>query len=139
MATFVVSALWHGVYPGFYFSFVTLALFNIVSQASTRLLRPCFVTYDSAGVERPRPYWKSAYDVLTWVTTQGAFYYSANPFKQMSFANVVASWSAVYWFFHVGAAAVMLLYVLFGGLLKRFHTRRPRTETVQPDSKVKDE
>ncbi len=125
VATFVLSALWHGVYPGFYFSFVSLALLNIVSQFSTQLLRPLFVVYDAEGHEHPRPYWKAAYDAVTWFSTQTCFYYCANPFKQMSTQNVVATWNSVYWVMHVGGAALLVVFWAAGPLLRRWGSRRP--------------
>jgi hypothetical protein len=35
--TFIVSALWHGIYPGFFIFFVAIALLEIQSKAFPRL------------------------------------------------------------------------------------------------------
>jgi lysophospholipid acyltransferase len=117
LATFLVSAFWHGFYAGFYLSFVTFAFCNIVSQMSTKLLRPLFISRDGTIVSR----WKSYYDFLTWFLTQCCFYYSAIPFKMYTIDNTLRMWSSVYYVYHVGAALLFVLFLLFGKLLKAYH------------------
>jgi lysophospholipid acyltransferase len=113
----MVSAFWHGFYAGFYLSFVTFAFCNIVSQMSTKLLRPLFISRDGTIVSR----WKSYYDFLTWFLTQCCFYYSAIPFKMYTIDNTLRMWSAVYYVYHVGAALLFVFFLLFGKLLKAHH------------------
>ena len=124
IATFLVSAFWHGFYAGFYLSFLTFAYLNIASQMATKLLRPIFISRDGKTVSPLKP----AYDVLTWVLTQMVFYYSANPFKMFSVANVMACWGSVYFCFHIGGTLLILFFVLFGKQLQRLHIDR-RIET----------
>lgn len=128
VATFLVSAFWHGFYPGFYFSFIAFAVANIASQMATRNVRPFFAEGGQLQALKP------GYDFVTWFLTQACFYYSANPFKQMSTTNVLATWGSVYWIFHVGSLALILFYIVFGPVLRKFHPRRPATE-VKPKAK----
>jgi lysophospholipid acyltransferase len=119
-ATFLVSAFWHGFYPGFYLSFLSFGYLNIASQMATKLLRPIFISADGKRVSRFKP----AYDFVTWFATQTCFYYCANPFKMFSVQNVLATWGAIYYCFHVGGTILIVFYMLFGDQLRRLHIDR---------------
>ena len=55
--TFLLSAFWHGFYPGYYFSFLGMAWMTYISRNCRRYIRPLFLTrwakyriiYDIAG------------------------------------------------------------------------------------------
>ena len=125
-ATFLTSALWHGFYPGFYLSFLSFAYLNIVSQMSTKLIRPIFISPDGQRKSPLKPF----YDALTWLTTQTCFYYCANPFKMMSVRNTLATWSAVYFTHHVVGTLLLVVYFVFGSTFRRLHMDR-QTEQVK--------
>lgn len=130
LATFVVSAFWHGFYPGFYFSFVAFAFLNVLSQMGTKFVRPFFLRKDGSPNSL-----KPLYDFITWILVQTAFYYCANPFKQMSLQNVVATWNSVYWVFHLAGLGALLFYLLFGSLLLKLHPYKPSKVTENVDKK----
>ncbi|KAK1794777.1 hypothetical protein P4O66_009975, partial [Electrophorus voltai] len=69
--TFVLSALWHGVYPGYYFTFLTGIPITLAARAVRRNLRPYFLGSRSV---------KLAYDVVTWTATQFTVCYAVMPF-----------------------------------------------------------
>ncbi|KAG7270965.1 hypothetical protein CRUP_017069 [Coryphaenoides rupestris] len=69
--TFVLSALWHGVYPGYYFTFITAIPITAAARAVRRCIRHYFLW--SRGV-------KLLYDLLTWAATQLAICYTVMPF-----------------------------------------------------------
>jgi hypothetical protein len=48
VATFLVSAFWHGFYAGFYLSFASFAFLNIASHMMSRLFRPVVSTRDGS-------------------------------------------------------------------------------------------
>uniref|UniRef100_A0A673CNF0 Membrane bound O-acyltransferase domain containing 1 n=1 Tax=Sphaeramia orbicularis TaxID=375764 RepID=A0A673CNF0_9TELE len=69
--TFVLSALWHGVYPGYYFTFLTAIPITMAARAMRKSIRHFFL--GSRGV-------KLGYDIITWAATQLAICYTVMPF-----------------------------------------------------------
>ncbi|KAK3572229.1 hypothetical protein QTP86_027188, partial [Hemibagrus guttatus] len=69
--TFVLSALWHGVYPGYYFTFLSGIPFTLTARAVRRNFRHYFVHSHSV---------KLAYDIITWAATQLTICYTVMPF-----------------------------------------------------------
>uniref|UniRef100_A0AAY4ERK3 Membrane bound O-acyltransferase domain containing 1 n=1 Tax=Denticeps clupeoides TaxID=299321 RepID=A0AAY4ERK3_9TELE len=69
--TFVLSALWHGVYPGYYFTFLTGIPVTLAARAMRRNFRHHFLC----------SHWvKLAYDLVTWAATHLAICYTVMPF-----------------------------------------------------------
>uniref|UniRef100_A0A8C5F010 Lysophospholipid acyltransferase 1-like n=1 Tax=Gouania willdenowi TaxID=441366 RepID=A0A8C5F010_GOUWI len=69
--TFILSAMWHGVYPGYYFTFLTAIPITLAARAIRRSIRHYFLGSRAL---------KLGYDVLTWVATQLAICYTVMPF-----------------------------------------------------------
>uniref|UniRef100_A0A665SV48 Membrane bound O-acyltransferase domain containing 1 n=1 Tax=Echeneis naucrates TaxID=173247 RepID=A0A665SV48_ECHNA len=69
--TFILSALWHGVYPGYYFTFITAIPITMAARAIRKSIRHYFL--GSKGL-------KMGYDILTWAATQLAICYTVMPF-----------------------------------------------------------
>uniref|UniRef100_A0A3Q3JYU4 Membrane bound O-acyltransferase domain containing 1 n=1 Tax=Monopterus albus TaxID=43700 RepID=A0A3Q3JYU4_MONAL len=69
--TFILSALWHGVYPGYYISAITTIPITIAARAIRRSVRHYFL--GSRGL-------KLGYDILTWAATQLVICYIIMPF-----------------------------------------------------------
>ncbi|XP_029426522.1 lysophospholipid acyltransferase 1 isoform X3 [Nannospalax galili] len=69
--TFVLSALWHGVYPGYYFTFLTGVPVTLAARAVRSNFRHRFLSSKAL---------KCVYDVVTWAATQLAVSYIAAPF-----------------------------------------------------------
>uniref|UniRef100_A0A8C5EA46 Membrane bound O-acyltransferase domain containing 2a n=1 Tax=Gouania willdenowi TaxID=441366 RepID=A0A8C5EA46_GOUWI len=70
-ATFLLSAMWHGVYPGYYLTFVTGIGMTMAARAIRHNIRPHFLVSDVH---------KRVYDVITWAATQVAISYTVVPF-----------------------------------------------------------
>uniref|UniRef100_A0A8C3KZE5 Membrane bound O-acyltransferase domain containing 1 n=1 Tax=Chrysolophus pictus TaxID=9089 RepID=A0A8C3KZE5_CHRPC len=73
--TFVLSALWHGIYPGYYFTFLTGILITLAARAIRNNCRHYFLS--SVPL-------KMTYDVATWVVTQLAVCYTVAPFVMLA-------------------------------------------------------
>lgn len=99
LATFSVSALWHGVMAGYYLTFITAAFLQMIGKVFRRRLRPLFV-----GTS-----WKRPYDALTWVVTQLAGGYCVAPFFVMYLRSSLLAWMSVYFYIHLGIIASWLL------------------------------
>uniref|UniRef100_A0AAR2ITZ4 Membrane bound O-acyltransferase domain containing 2a n=1 Tax=Pygocentrus nattereri TaxID=42514 RepID=A0AAR2ITZ4_PYGNA len=70
-ATFLLSAMWHGVYPGYYFTFITGISVTLAARAVRHNVRQHFLGSSTL---------KLFYDVITWASTQIAICYTVVPF-----------------------------------------------------------
>jgi len=106
LATFGTSALWHGISPGYYLTFITASFVDTTAKLFRRHVRPFFLAVDQKS---PGPY-KKAYDLFTITTTQLAFSYIPVPFLVLSFAGSVKVWSRLYFFVHVVLIVCMAFF-----------------------------
>ncbi|KAM7420422.1 hypothetical protein PAMA_014915 [Pampus argenteus] len=99
--TFILSALWHGVYPGYYFTFITAIPITMAARAVRRSVRHCFL--GSKGL-------KLVYDVLTWAATQLAICYTVMPFLLLAVEPAMVYYRSMY--FHVHIISILAAIVL---------------------------
>ncbi|KAJ8353843.1 hypothetical protein SKAU_G00214100 [Synaphobranchus kaupii] len=101
--TFVLSALWHGVYPGYYFTFLTAIPITLAARAVRKNVRQYFLS--SAAV-------KFNYDVLTWVATQFAICYTVMPFLLLAVEPTMQYYRSMYFHLHIVSVltAIILLF-----------------------------
>ncbi|XP_044246128.1 lysophospholipid acyltransferase 2 isoform X3 [Ursus arctos] len=97
--TFILSAIWHGVYPGYYLTFLT----GVVMTLAARAMRSNFRHY---FIEPPQL--KLLYDVVTWVMTQIAISYTVVPFVLLSVKPSFMFYSSWYYCLHVAGILVLL-------------------------------
>uniref|UniRef100_A0A3P8UXV3 Membrane bound O-acyltransferase domain containing 1 n=1 Tax=Cynoglossus semilaevis TaxID=244447 RepID=A0A3P8UXV3_CYNSE len=90
--TFVLSALWHGVYPGYYFTFITAIPITIAARAIRKYIRHYFL--GSRGV-------KMGYDILTWAATQLAICYTVMPFLLLAVDSTLVYYRSMYFHVHI--------------------------------------
>nr|KAF6447949.1 membrane bound O-acyltransferase domain containing 2 [Rousettus aegyptiacus] len=124
--TFVLSAIWHGVYPGYYLTFLTGVVMTLAARAIRNNIRHYFIE---------PPQLKFLYDVITWMATQIAISYTVVPFVLLSIKPSFKFYSSWYYCLHIVAILVLLL-------LPAKNTQRGRSthENVQPSrSKRSDE
>ncbi|KAJ3597568.1 hypothetical protein NHX12_001091 [Muraenolepis orangiensis] len=99
--TFVLSALWHGVYPGYYFTFITAIPITAAARALRRCVRHYFLC--SRGV-------KLLYDIMTWAATQLAICYTVMPFLLLAVEPTMVYYRSM--FFHVHLISMLVAFVL---------------------------
>ncbi|XP_035248305.1 lysophospholipid acyltransferase 1 isoform X2 [Anguilla rostrata] len=90
--TFVLSALWHGVYPGYYFTFLTAIPITIAARAVRKNFRQYFLS---------SPAVKFSYDVVTWLATQLAICYTVMPFLLLAVEPTMRYYRSMYFHFHI--------------------------------------
>ena len=100
LATFVLSAIWHGFYPGYYCCFVTGALVTAAARNGRRYIRPYF--QKTAAL-------RLFYDVLTIIMTRFALAFTVGPFVLLSLADTWKFYCKIYFVLHVLCALGMLL------------------------------
>ncbi|KAG6586882.1 Lysophospholipid acyltransferase [Phytophthora cinnamomi] len=99
LATYFVSALWHGFYPGYYLFFLTVPLATAVNRLARRHVRPYVVG------SRIKP----LYDLVGMVCTAMVVNYLAVSFVVLSWEEAVAGFRSMRFAGHVGLVVCYLL------------------------------
>ncbi|KAM8726248.1 lysophospholipid acyltransferase 2b [Acanthopagrus schlegelii] len=92
-ATFILSAMWHGAYPGYYLTFLTGIVITLAARAVRHNVRPHFLQ---------SPTNKLVYDVITWAATQIAICYTVVPFVLLSVGPSLKFYRSWYFSLHIG-------------------------------------
>ncbi|XP_032869559.1 lysophospholipid acyltransferase 1 isoform X1 [Amblyraja radiata] len=96
--TFILSALWHGVYPGYYFTFFTAIPITLAARAMRTNFRHYFLSSKTKKV---------VYDILTWTSTQLALCYIVTPFLLLATEPTIKFYRSMYFHFHILCALVL--------------------------------
>ncbi|KAM4804265.1 membrane-bound glycerophospholipid O-acyltransferase 2 isoform X2 [Urocitellus parryii] len=99
--TFFLSAIWHGVYPGYYLTFLTGVLMTLAARAMRNNFRHYFLK---------TPQLKLFYDIITWAVTQIAISYTVVPFVLLSIKPSFTFYSSWYYCLHV--CSILVLWLL---------------------------
>ncbi len=99
---FFLSAFWHGLYPGYYMTFIIAAFATNCARALRKWLRPKFEDPKTKST----PFWYNLGGVLMTTTTMG---HCGSPFVVLDGAQGWAIWKSVNF---VGPASVLGMYVL---------------------------
>ncbi|XP_076362099.1 lysophospholipid acyltransferase 6-like isoform X2 [Tachypleus tridentatus] len=99
LLTYLLSALWHGFYPGYYFTFLGGALFTMAARSVRRSIRPYFqLSCHTAFV----------YDIITCITTRVCLAYIVFPFLLVEFYASIQ----IYWqFYFIGH--ILSIFAIF--------------------------
>lgn len=110
--TYLVSAFWHGFYPGYYMFFLSVAAATMVHRQFRRKIRPRFVLEDG---KTPGPY-KGLYDAMSIIVTSVALNYFIMSFVVLAFDRSAGAFKGFNYFGHIGLA---ISFVIFNsGLIK---------------------
>lgn len=93
LITFAISAFWHGIFPGYYLTFLTASLFGMAGNKIYRM--KLSVPYLSG--------------FFAWVFTIFAINYGGAPFVLLDFNAGLAVWSEFYFIPHILAGLLMVL------------------------------
>ncbi|KAM3839526.1 lysophospholipid acyltransferase 1 isoform 2-T2 [Vipera latastei] len=99
--TFLLSALWHGVYPGYYFTFITGIFMTLAARRVRNNCRHIFIS--------PKPL-KVGYDMVTWLATQLSVCYTVAPFVLLAVEPTIKLYKSLY--FHMHILCILVLLVL---------------------------
>ncbi|GMF13176.1 unnamed protein product [Phytophthora lilii] len=99
LATYSVSALWHGFYPGYYLFFLTVPLATAVNRLARRHVRPYVVGSPI----------KPLYDLVGMLCTAMVVNYLAVSFVVLSWEEAVAGFRSMRFAGHVGLVVCYLL------------------------------
>ncbi|XP_043929206.1 lysophospholipid acyltransferase 2 [Protopterus annectens] len=98
--TFMLSAVWHGVYPGYYLTFFTGVFMTLAARKIRNNVRHYFL--ESTRL-------KLLYDIVTWVATQLAISYTVVPFVLLSVEPSLRFYRSWFYFLHIVCVLVIFL------------------------------
>ncbi|KAI9593389.1 MBOAT, membrane-bound O-acyltransferase family-domain-containing protein [Syncephalis fuscata] len=111
-ATYIISAIWHGFYPGYYLTFASGAIVTTTARTMRRTFRPIVVPGHSATVPSVG---KRIYDVLGWFLTQTINNYIVAPFQILTFAGSWSVWQTNGFAPHIAMITMYCWLVYAGG------------------------
>ncbi|XP_064652034.1 lysophospholipid acyltransferase 1-like isoform X2 [Lineus longissimus] len=126
-AVFLVSAFWHGFYPGYYFMFLSAALFTVVARQVRRNIRPYFQTTPTKAF---------IYDCVTWAATRIGITYITCPFVILEMEPALDLYNSIFWCVHIVAFAILL--VLPHKQSSRQSTKSTEGSKVNPETKTQE-
>lgn len=104
LLTFVLSAMWHGFYPGYYLTFGSGTLFTLGARSVRRSVRPLFQRSKQG---------QRIYDLLTCLATRLAVAYLVFPFLMLDFRSSFKVYRHFWFMGHLGCLpAIYVLPVL---------------------------
>lgn len=117
MMTFLTSAFWHGVAPGYYFTFVLGGLLQSVGKSMRAHLRP----FVFANVRTPNPTYSTVtkytpkqlvYCTLSVIFVQLTMNFAALPFMLLEVGKSWTGWANLYFYGIVAAIGPMIAFRL---------------------------
>lgn len=107
--TYFISALWHGLYPGFFVVFLSMPLLTEVERLVRAVFNPLFAPgYDGRGAY-PQGLLPSLYWAICVICTVVALNYTAQCFSFGSLERSLRALGSLYYFGHVAALVAYLL------------------------------
>ncbi|VBB34760.1 unnamed protein product [Acanthocheilonema viteae] len=100
LSTYLLSAVWHGFFLGYYVTFLTGALFTVSARTVRRCLRWRF---------QRNQFLQRFYDILTLVMTKIALSYAAYPFVMMHLGPGLYFYSRLYFCLHIIASLALIV------------------------------
>ncbi|KAJ1801426.1 Lysophospholipid acyltransferase [Coemansia sp. RSA 2399] len=122
--TFLVSAWWHGFYPGYYLTFALGAIASNAARTLRRSLNPLVALGpDHASASSQKRFIKRVYDVAGWALSKYTLDFIVTPFMTLSLSASLRAWGSQYFAVPVGVLAINVIFNVIGvGRLLRTHT-----------------
>lgn len=119
--TYLVSAFWHGFYPGYYMFFLSVAAATNVHRQVHRKIRPRFLAEDR---KTPGPYlW--VYDVVSAICTSITLNYFIISFVTLAYEHAIFAFRGFDFFGHY---ALLVALLIFNSPLIKAPPRTPKPE-----------
>ncbi|KAI9506435.1 Lysophospholipid acyltransferase [Coemansia spiralis] len=110
VVTFLVSAWWHGFYPGYYLTFVLGAVASNTARTLRRNLNALVALAPEDENNQRKKTIKQAYDAAGWVLSKYTLDFTVVPFMALSLSTSLRAWRAQYF---VVLLAVLGIHVAF--------------------------
>ncbi|EPQ28369.1 uncharacterized protein PFL1_04196 [Pseudozyma flocculosa PF-1] len=136
MTTFLTSAFWHGLAPGYYLSFFLAGFMQSAARTLRKHLRP--MVFKDARAPNPTFSTLGSYTVpqllfcaVSVAGVQLTLNYAVAPFMLLDFGASIRGWKSVYFYGHLLTAAVLLSFQAGAGrYLDRISGRPKRAKEV---------
>eukprot|EP01122_Echinamoeba_exundans_P009905 TRINITY_DN3566_c0_g1_i1.p1 TRINITY_DN3566_c0_g1~~TRINITY_DN3566_c0_g1_i1.p1 ORF type:complete len:357 (+),score=67.06 TRINITY_DN3566_c0_g1_i1:495-1565(+) len=120
LVTFFVSAIWHGLYPGYYVFFFFSAVFVEIGQRFGSVFLPFALEADGKTPKHPQ---KAIFDMFARILLLLTVDYLALPFQLMAFDYGIKGLASVNYVGHIGITIALAVF-LVGRVIC---PRRPRS------------
>jgi lysophospholipid acyltransferase len=114
-ATYFISSLWHGLYPGFFFVFLTVPLLTAIERLAKQKLNPIFAPgYDGYRIDTyPKGFGPKVYWYVCMFFTLLAMNYVVQAFTMGSLENTLRTYRSYQFYGHIAiVAAYVILLIL---------------------------
>jgi lysophospholipid acyltransferase len=120
LLTYLVSSLWHGLYPGFFFVFLSMPLVSRVERLIREKVNPLIIpTYNPRDPKSyPTTIPARIYSIICWIGSILTMNYVAQTFSMSSFENSWTALSSLYFTGHVVFGSLFLLLSIMPGAKK---------------------
>ncbi|KAJ2021800.1 Lysophospholipid acyltransferase [Coemansia sp. IMI 209128] len=105
--TFMVSAWWHGFYPGYYLTFVIAAFVSSAARTLRRNLNPLVAQTKSDNV-------KLVYNFAGWVLSKYTLDFTVSPFMVLTLPLSVTAWRNNYFSVPIAVVVIHLAFNVLG-------------------------
>ncbi|KAF9649614.1 MBOAT-domain-containing protein [Thelephora ganbajun] len=124
MMTFTVSAIWHGVSPGYYLTFVFGGFVTTAARLVRSAVRPLLIPVPGQPTTSPS-FNKRIYDWSGVVLTAMLMNYAAAPFMLLTVENTLKCFSRVAWYGYIIVGGSLFFFYAGGTrALKRAQAKR---------------
>jgi len=120
MCVYIVSAIWHGFYPGYYNTFGLGAVMTEISHRFRRHVRPMFLTAD----DKPKPT-KIFYDIFSVIVSWTSINYAGLSFLLLDFNRSVQLYTKFYFIVHILSPLILAFYLVTGAGSKHVSRNKP--------------
>ncbi|CAD5229163.1 unnamed protein product [Bursaphelenchus okinawaensis] len=103
VATYMLSAMWHGFFLGYYMTFLTGALMTLAARTARRCLRYRF---------QQTLFWSRTYDVITFLVTKTSMAYTTFPFVTLHLYPALYLYKQLNFSYHILALSIIFLLPL---------------------------
>ena len=111
IVTYAVSALWHGLYPGFFMFFFAAALMSAIERLVRTKINPLILTDPESPLSNSPSAVavKTVYSFVGWILTSATLTYHAQTFYMKSFERSIGAFRS---FHFIPNIAFVMFYVL---------------------------
>ncbi|ELT92151.1 hypothetical protein CAPTEDRAFT_141205 [Capitella teleta] len=120
--TMTVSAFWHGIHPGYFFSFLFVPL-NLMAED---LMAAAFQHHAA-------PTQQKVFDWTAYFINVRFFEYMAMGFMLLTYKDTMAYWSSIYFCGHI----LVVILIIIGLLCQPKRSKKPKDERVSEEAKKK--
>jgi len=111
LCTFLFSAFWHGVYPGYYLFFLHACVFSLIVSDLKHHIQVHFIE-DEDGKPR-NPTVSKIFNVICCISTTALLDYVIIPFRAMSLERSMIAWGSLWYMGHILSGVALIIDIGF--------------------------